>query len=115
MASVLLVTIAPLTTEGIIWIAAIAFAGFFAWSTLRRHDFLIIVSGKEVSYRGRFPPGIHASTTQFFAQDLALPGRYRVIGRWRPGRVLELRFRGDLPAIHRQRVRNFLAMTLKSG
>jgi hypothetical protein len=86
------------------------------WAALRPwYDFMIVVRDGEVSFKGRFPPEKRAAAIQFFAGDLALPGRYRVLGRWGPKRVLGLRFRGDFPRFSQQRVRNFLAMTLRSG
>ena len=79
------------------------------------HDFRISVNDLAVSFNGRFPPENRPTAVQFFASDLALPGNYSILGRWRPGRILELRFCGNLPKFHHQRIRNFLAMTLRSG
>jgi hypothetical protein len=87
-----------------------------AWWVIRPwYDFLIVVEEGEVSFKGRFPPEKQAAMVQFFSSDLGLPGRFRVIGRWRPRRILELKFKGDFPRFYEQRVRNFLAMTLRSG
>ena len=96
-------------------VAALALIAFGYVALHPWHDFLILVKDKAVSFQGQFPPESRAAATQFFSSDLALPGRYRVLGRWKPNRILELRFAGELPKFHHQRIRNFLAMTLRSG
>ena len=90
-----------------------ALAGF-GWLGLRSsHDFFVVVRNGEVSFRGRFPIERRATVSQFLANDIGVPGPYKVFGTWRAGRVLRLRFRGKLPATEHQRIRNFLAITLR--
>ena len=104
------------TAETILISLALLALAAFGYIALRPwHDFLISVSDRAVSFHGQFPPECRAAATQFFSSDMGVAGRYRVLGRWRPGRVLELRFSGGLPKFHHQRVRNFLAMALRSG
>ena len=93
---------------------SIVLMAMIVWAVVAAsHDFRVIIADGRVWFRGRFPPERRAAVAQFFQSDLQLPGKVRVIGRWRAGRVLKLTFRGNIPAGEQQRIRNFLAMALR--
>ena len=100
--------------QEIILLSIVVLIGLIAWAaTAASYDFRMIIEDGRVWFRGRFPPERRAAVAQFFDSDLRLPGKVRVLGRWRAGRVLQLRFRGKVPEGERQRIRNFLAITLR--
>jgi hypothetical protein len=96
---------------GAVVLAAVAWLAFAGWRN--KDDFRITVKGGRVQYRGRFPPGSMADTSGFFLHDLAPANPIRVTGNWTQGRVLRVAVQGKVSEGEKQRVRNFLKMTLK--
>ena len=89
----------------------LAWMGFIAWRG--KDDFRITVRQGRVHFRGRFPPGRQSDTADFLLREVAPVGAIRVIGNWSSQRVLRIAVQGDASAGDRQRIRNFMKMTLK--
>lgn len=100
----------------VLWcfLAALVLGAALALRARRRYDFAVVVARDgAVTFKGRFPPGCRAETTDFFHSAFAPPGPLAVFGAWQAGRRgLRLRFRG-VPADRQQVVRNFLMTTLR--
>jgi hypothetical protein len=96
---------------GAVVVAGVAWLAFAGWRN--KDDFRITVTGGRVQYRGRFPPGRMAEVTGFFLHDLAPTNPIRVTGNWTQRRVLRVTVHGRISEGEKQRVRNFLKMTLK--
>jgi hypothetical protein len=83
------------------------------WAT-RSADFVIQRGrGRPVRVRGRIAVAKQGAIKSFFNQDLGAPSSFAVRGNFGPGRVLRLRFSGQLTPAQRQRVRNFLLENLR--
>lgn len=94
--------------------AAILLGAALALRARRRYDFAVVVAGDgAVTFKGNFPPGSRAETTDFFHSAFAPRGPLTVFGTWQAGRRgLRLRFRG-VPPERQQVVRNFIMTTLR--
>ncbi len=84
-----------------------------AWVLRLQHLFEIHVRGGDVRFRGRFPPECRSEVTQFFRNDLGGDMRVRIIARKDGPRGLRLQIDGPMGAGEKQRIRNFLMMTLR--
>ena len=86
--------------------------GVAIWA-LRSHA-VIVISGKQdgVTVKGRISKRKQAEIAEFFQRDLALVGRWKVLGTRTGNGGLRLRFRGRISVAERQRIRNFLFATL---
>ncbi|MDB5298571.1 MAG: hypothetical protein JWO87_234 [Phycisphaerales bacterium] len=94
----------------VVGVAMIAWLGYIGWK--KKGDFRITVRAGRVSYRGRFPAGRTAETSDFFLHDVAPKVPICVIGNWTRGRVLRISVQGRIGSGEAQRIRNFLKMTL---
>jgi hypothetical protein len=93
------------------WLVMAAIA-VFAYAMLRPPcNFYIDVGNGQVDVGGKALAGRHGDVSEFFERDLPGVARLRVRGYWN-GRQLRLSYRGNLLPAHRQRIRNFLLMTL---
>src|SRR5262249_55595815 len=90
--------------------AAIAFI-IYKIIVYKQTDFEIRLRNGSVAFRGRFPAGHQAALTQLLLDDLALDGPVTIRGAWN-GRRLRLWFRGGISDGQKQRIRNFLSLTL---
>ncbi|HZL36284.1 MAG TPA: hypothetical protein VFC78_13280 [Tepidisphaeraceae bacterium] len=89
----------------------LAWLGFIAWRG--KDDFRITVRRGRVHFRGRFPPGRRSDTADFLLREVAAPGVFRVIGNWNSQRILRIAVQGNISDGQRQRIRNFMKITLK--
>ena len=93
-------------------IAALGLVLLLAYHFLRRPcNFRILVREGKVEASGLAISAKASLINDFFQKDLPEVRRARIRGYW-DGKRLRLYFGGELDQAHRQRIRNFLMMTL---
>jgi len=76
------------------------------------HHFEITVREGQVAFRGRFPPECRSVVASFFRNDLPSARRIRIIARKNGTAGLRFQIDGSLDTGEKQRIRNFLLVTL---
>src|SRR4051812_31359543 len=91
----------------------LAVAGLILWVYLKTRpcNLRVVVRDGAVDVQGSALAGKRSQVADFFRKDLPDVRRACVEGNW-DGRYLRLRFRGELSPSQRQRIRNFLLVTL---
>jgi len=97
--------------ERLLILLAAAALVVWAYFKARPCNLRIVVRRGVVDVQGRALTGKRTEVVTFFEQDMPELARVRVEGYW-DGRYLRLRFRGRLTPGQRQRIRNFLLVTL---
>lgn len=88
--------------------------GLVVWGVLNpASDFRIVVNRKGVHFRGKLPPGFRPDVTQLLRDEMQIE-KAVIWGNWSDKRILRLKFRGRLDQGQQQRIRNYLATTLRS-
>ncbi|MHC5541447.1 hypothetical protein ACYOEI_24775 [Singulisphaera rosea] len=98
------------------WMPAIVAAWRHLFGHLRGFgaDFTIRSEGPgRVRIEGRIPRTKAFEIQEFCRRDLANLGRFSVFGTWHRGRILELKWSGELESSQRQRIRNYLVECLR--
>lgn len=81
-------------------------------AVLNTADFTIRLGGGGVRVKGRIPSKLRAEIVDFFEREFPQDRRATIRGSQSSDGRLNLRFRGHLPQADRQRIRNFLVLTL---
>ena len=97
----------------LVGLAFLIWLGYAAWRN--KDDFRITVRRSRVSFHGRFPLGLRPDAEHFLLNDVAPAGTIRVIGNWRPGRVLRVAVQGNVSCGQVQQIRNFMKLVLKGN
>ncbi|HWE01679.1 MAG TPA: hypothetical protein VG326_04655 [Tepidisphaeraceae bacterium] len=92
-------------------VASLGWLGFHAWHN--KDDFRITVRRGKVRFHGRLPRGQRGRIVDFLLRDVAPSATVRVIGNWAGQGVLKVSVQGALSPGDRQRIRNFMKLTLK--
>ncbi|MHC4402405.1 MAG: hypothetical protein ACYTG0_22290 [Planctomycetota bacterium] len=79
------------------------------WVFRPARDFTIVINKDGIRIRGRLPEVVRGRLISLLEDGLDLPPGVRISGRFRPGGLVALRFRGPIPPGDRQRIRNLLA------
>lgn len=75
-------------------------------------DFRMRVSCGRVRVHGRFPSNLRGDVERLLRDEMGLK-RATIYGRWTPALVLRIRVRGRMTPAERQRIRNYLGITLR--
>ena len=94
-------------------IAGAVVLGIIVWGVLHpASDIRITVNHHGVHFRGRLPPGFRPDAAQLLREEMGLK-RAVIYGNWAAKGVLKVTFRGEISELQKQRIRNYLAVSLR--